>query len=36
VVHDLTLETGLNLPLDLLADPDNPRDLYGMLMRAAG
>ncbi len=36
VVHDLTRETGLNLPLDLLADPDNPRDLYGMLMRAAG
>nr|WP_152462078.1 ornithine cyclodeaminase [Roseivivax sp. THAF30]QFT62855.1 L-lysine cyclodeaminase [Roseivivax sp. THAF30] len=22
-------------PLDLLADPDDPRDLYGMLMRAA-
>ena len=21
-------------PLDLLADPDDPRDLYGMLMRA--
>ena len=36
VVHALTRETGLNLPLDLLADPDNPRDLYGMLMRAAG
>ncbi len=36
VVHDLTRETRLNLPLDLLADPDNPRDLYGMLMRAAG
>ncbi|MFP7572130.1 ornithine cyclodeaminase [Marivita sp. S2033] len=35
VVHDLTLETGLNLPLDLLADPDDPRDLYGMLMRAS-
>ncbi|SHH75627.1 ornithine cyclodeaminase [Marivita hallyeonensis] len=34
VVHALTVETGLNLPLDLLADPDNPRDLYGMLMRA--
>lgn len=34
VVHDLTRETGLNLPLDLLADPDDPRDLYGMLMRA--
>jgi ornithine cyclodeaminase len=24
------------LDLDLLADPDDPRDLYGMLMRAAG
>ena len=23
------------MPLDLLADPDDPRDLYGMLMRAA-
>jgi ornithine cyclodeaminase len=27
--------TGLAVPLDLLADPDDPRDLYGMLMRAA-
>lgn len=36
VVHDLTRDTGLNLPLDLLADPDDPRDLFGMLMRAAG
>lgn len=23
-------------PLDMIADPDDPRDLYGMLMRAAG
>ena len=22
------------MPLDMLADPDDPRDLYGMLMRA--
>ncbi|WGW03008.1 ornithine cyclodeaminase [Tropicibacter oceani] len=28
-------DTGLNLPLDLLADPDDPRDLFGMLTRAA-
>ena len=35
VVNDLTRETGLNLPLDLLADPDDPRDLFGMLMRAS-
>jgi len=35
VVHDLARETGLTLPLDLLADPEDPRDLYGMLMRAA-
>lgn len=27
-------ETGLCLPLDMLADPDDPRDLFGMLMRA--
>ena len=28
------VETGLYEELDLLADPDEPRDLYGMLMRA--
>lgn len=33
-VRDLAAETGLYEPLDLLADPDDPRDLYGMLMRA--
>ncbi|MFZ7089833.1 ornithine cyclodeaminase [Primorskyibacter sp. 2E233] len=33
-VHTKALETGLNLPLDLLADPDDPRDLFGMLHRA--
>ena len=27
--------TGLFEDLDLLADPDEPRDLYGMLLRAA-
>lgn len=26
-------ETGLFIDLDLLADPDDPRDLYGMLLR---
>ena len=33
-VHALAQGTGLAQPLDLLADPDDPRDLYGMLMRA--
>ena len=28
-------ETGLFEPLDLLADPDDPRDLFGMLLRSA-
>ncbi len=28
-------ETGLYEELDLLADPDDPRDLFGMLLRAA-
>jgi ornithine cyclodeaminase len=27
-------ETRLCQPLDLIADPDDPRDLWGMLMRA--
>jgi ornithine cyclodeaminase len=26
-------ETGLFVELDMLADPDEPRDLYGMLIR---
>ena len=30
------LETGLYDELDLLADPDEPRDLFGMLLRAEG
>ncbi|WP_428925448.1 ornithine cyclodeaminase [Marinibacterium sp. SX1] len=34
-VRDALEETGLGHMLDLLADPDDPRDLYGMLMRAA-
>jgi ornithine cyclodeaminase len=28
-------QTGLYDELDLLADPDEPRDLFGMLLRAA-
>jgi ornithine cyclodeaminase len=35
VVRTKALETGLFVPLDLLADPDDPRDLYGMLVRSA-
>ena len=27
--------TGLFAEVDLLADPDDPRDLFGMLLRAA-
>lgn len=34
-VRDQLAETGLYHNLDLLADPDNPRDLFGMLQRAA-
>ena len=34
-VRDRLQDTGLYHALDLLADPDDPRDLYGMLMRAA-
>ncbi|WP_132444559.1 ornithine cyclodeaminase [Sulfitobacter indolifex] len=33
-VSDQIAETGLFQPLDLLADPDDPRDLFGMLQRA--
>ncbi|MFB9914374.1 ornithine cyclodeaminase [Rhizobium paknamense] len=32
-VRDKLAETGLFTELDLLADPDEPRDLYGMLLR---
>jgi len=34
-VRDHIRGTGLFTPLDLLADPDDPRDLFGMVMRAA-
>lgn len=34
-VRDQMAATGLYADLDLLADPDDPRDLYGMLLRAA-
>jgi ornithine cyclodeaminase len=33
-VRDQLAETGLFEELDLLADPDDPRDLFGMLLRA--
>ena len=35
-VRDHVRGTPYFFPLDLLADPDDPRDLYGMLQRAAG
>jgi ornithine cyclodeaminase len=34
-LRDAVAETGIALPLDMLADPDDPRDLHGMLLRAA-
>jgi len=34
-VRDKLATTGLYEELDLLADPDEPRDLFGMLLRAA-
>jgi ornithine cyclodeaminase len=34
-VHEQIRATGLYEELDLLADPDEPRDLFGMLLRAA-
>jgi ornithine cyclodeaminase len=34
-VRDQLDSTGRFVELDLLADPDDPRDLYGMLLRAA-
>ncbi|HZH27656.1 MAG TPA: ornithine cyclodeaminase [Azospirillaceae bacterium] len=34
-VRDLLQRTGLYQELDMLADPDEPRDLFGMLLRAA-
>ena len=35
-VRDRMQGTGLYQELDLLADPDDPRDLFGMLTRATG
>ncbi|MBI1217794.1 MAG: ornithine cyclodeaminase [Rhodobacteraceae bacterium] len=34
-VHEQLDGTGLAQMLDMIADPDDPRDLYGMLLRAA-
>ena len=34
-IHAKALETGLYENLDMIADPDDPRDLYGMVLRAA-
>ncbi|WP_353183058.1 ornithine cyclodeaminase, partial [Bosea sp. (in: a-proteobacteria)] len=34
-VHERIREAGTYAELDLIADPDDPRDLFGMLMRAA-
>ncbi|WP_449255370.1 ornithine cyclodeaminase [Bosea sp. (in: a-proteobacteria)] len=34
-VHERISEAGTYAELDLIADPDDPRDLFGMLMRAA-
>jgi ornithine cyclodeaminase len=34
-IRDRLKETGFYEELDLLADPDEPRDLYGMILRAA-
>ncbi|MFC7703762.1 ornithine cyclodeaminase [Plastorhodobacter daqingensis] len=33
-VHEQCGRTGFCEPLDMIADPDDPRDLFGMLMRA--
>ena len=35
-IHAEALRTGHYVDLDMLADPDDPRDLYGMLARAGG
>lgn len=35
-VRDRLEDTGLYQNLDMIADPDDPRDLFGMLQRAAG
>lgn len=33
-LHGRVAAAGLAQPLDLIADPDDPRDLYGMILRA--
>jgi ornithine cyclodeaminase len=33
-IRDQLPRTGHYVKLDLLADPDDPRDLFGMLLRA--
>ncbi len=33
-VHDRLADLPYSEPLDMIADPDDPRDLYGMLLRA--
>lgn len=33
-IHEALKDTGLAQMLDMIADPDDPRDLYGMLIRA--
>ncbi|HGG05318.1 MAG TPA: ornithine cyclodeaminase [Aliiroseovarius sp.] len=35
-VHDQLERTGFYQDLDMIADPDDPRDLFGMLQRAGG
>ena len=34
-IKNVIEDAGFYEPLDMLADPDDPRDLFGMLMRAA-
>jgi len=33
-IHDRLKTLPYSEPLDMIADPDDPRDLYGMLIRA--
>ena len=34
-IHDQLARTGFFIELDMLADPDDPRDLFGMVRRAS-
>ena len=34
-IHDAAMRTGFHEDLDMIADPDDPRDLFGMLARAS-